>query len=138
MAFIVFDLETRIDKALLHEIEYPDSDQSDEALYEHYRQVLLHESQGRSSFVPLTYHVPISIGVGVINPDWSLASVETLAYTEPNMPHDPSGPGVPLDLFAPQAPQSFTPDAAWYERAMVERFWALVGTGATLSAPPPL
>ena len=78
MHFAIFDIETRIDKALLKAIYYPDEPMSEDEAYRKARQQTLEEQQGRSDFLPLSFHVPISIAVGSVNEQRILTSVEIL------------------------------------------------------------
>ncbi|MBI4641510.1 MAG: 3'-5' exonuclease, partial [Candidatus Tectomicrobia bacterium] len=76
MHFAIFDIETRIDKTLLKAIYYPDEPISDEEAYRRARQQTL-EEQG-SDFLPLSFHIPISIAVGNVNEQRILTSVDIL------------------------------------------------------------
>ncbi len=72
--FTIFDIETRIDKALLNRVFFANSGLSDSEAYERFRQ------EGRNAdFMPLTLHVPIAIAVGEVGDDYVLRSVESLA-----------------------------------------------------------
>ncbi len=83
MIYAVFDIETRIDKALVKSVYAPDDDVSERVAYEKVRAERLAESG--TDFLPLSFHVPISIAVGIVNSDATLVDVETLcadAYSE--------------------------------------------------------
>jgi predicted PolB exonuclease-like 3'-5' exonuclease len=73
MRFAVLDIETRIDKRLLHDALYPDLEIDEEQAYQR-----LSEELG-GGFFPTSLHVPISIAVGNVNEDHILESVENLA-----------------------------------------------------------
>ena len=77
MRYTVFDIETRIDKALVRAVFFPqDEELSDEDAYQQKRQQLL-ERQG-NDFFPLAFHVPVSIAVGQVDEARVLTAVETL------------------------------------------------------------
>jgi len=74
MSFLVFDIETRIDKALIRATEFAREEVSDEEAYRRAREA--RELQTGNDFLPLTYHVPISIVVGHVRGDHVLHGVE--------------------------------------------------------------
>lgn len=78
MSFLVFDIETRVDKALLRATQYSGLEISDEEAYERMRDQLRHESDGRSDFFPVTYHLPISIALVSAGDDYGFTAVEVL------------------------------------------------------------
>lgn len=78
MSLLVFDIETRIDKALLRATQFAGLAISDEEAYERMRDQLRHESGGRSDFFPVTYHVPISIALVGAGDDGGLPGIEVL------------------------------------------------------------
>jgi predicted PolB exonuclease-like 3'-5' exonuclease len=100
--WLVADIETRIDKALIRQTQYPDLDITDEDAYQRFRAQILEETQGRSDFLPVPYHVPISIAVGHVESGYALSHVYTI------------GPGHAT------------------EQSMVLDFWALLQDGPTL------
>jgi hypothetical protein len=60
MSFAIFDIETRIDKALIQSVMYPHEDVTEEEAYQRFRQQIREERDGRGDFLPLAFHVPIS------------------------------------------------------------------------------
>jgi hypothetical protein len=78
MSLLVFDIETRVDKALLRQTQFADLEIGDDEAYERMREQLRHESGGRSDFFPVTYHVPISIALVQAGDDCALQGVEVL------------------------------------------------------------
>lgn len=80
MSFAIFDIETRIDKRLVNDSQFRGRGLSDEAAYAELRQELV-DARG-TDFFPLSFHVPISIAVGLVAGDYSLQSVESLAESE--------------------------------------------------------
>lgn len=80
--YAVFDIETRVDKALLNRVFYRHAQLSDEAAYERFRQ----EQRG-GDFVSSTLHVPIAIAVGEVSDEHVLRSVESLALDDYSEEH---------------------------------------------------
>jgi predicted PolB exonuclease-like 3'-5' exonuclease len=78
MSFAIFDIETRIDKALIRAVMYPHEDLTEEQAYQRFRQRIIEERDGRSDFLPVAFHVPISIVVGNVNGNRILSAVEVL------------------------------------------------------------
>ena len=82
MSFLIFDIETRVDKALVRSTQYRAEEVSEQQAYERMRTELLDQSEGRSEFFPLSYHVPISIALGTAGTDHVLQHVEVLKADE--------------------------------------------------------
>lgn len=78
MSVLVFDIESRVDKALLRATQFRDLAISDDEAYERMRDQLRHETGGRSDFFPVTYHVPISIALVAAGSDCALREVTVL------------------------------------------------------------
>lgn len=78
MSFLVFDIESRVDKALLRETRYRGETLSDAQAFERFRDELRRDGDGRSDFVPLSYHVPVSIVFGVVDDGYLLTAIEEL------------------------------------------------------------
>ena len=78
MSLLVFDIETRVDKALLRATQFAGLEISDDEAYERMRDRLRYESDGRSDFFPVTYHVPISVALVSAGDDYGLSGVEVL------------------------------------------------------------
>lgn len=78
MSVLVFDIETRVDKALLRATQFAGLAIGDEEAYERMRDRLRHESDGRSDFFPVTYHVPISIALVSAGDDYACTGIEVL------------------------------------------------------------
>lgn len=107
-SFVVFDLETRVNKPLINATRYPHAGLTDETAYERYRQAL--QAERGSDFLPVLYHVPISIAVGTVGEGYQLQGVDTLAQEA-------------IDAQA---------DEDTITQQMVREFWDLVGEGHTL------
>jgi 3'-5' exonuclease len=76
MSILVFDMETRVDKALLRAVHYRGQALTDEEAYERMRDELRRETGGE--FFPLVFHVPISIALACAGDDDILHSLEVL------------------------------------------------------------
>jgi predicted PolB exonuclease-like 3'-5' exonuclease len=76
MPYAVFDIETRIDKGLVHSVYFPKEPLTDDEAYE--RVCAERIGQTGSNFLPLSFHVPISIAVGIVNAEAGLTGVETV------------------------------------------------------------
>ena len=82
MNFAIFDIETRIDKALIRSVMYPHDDVTEEEAYQRFRQQVSEERDNRSDFLPIAFHVPISIVVGSVTGNYALTAVEVLCAQE--------------------------------------------------------
>jgi 3'-5' exonuclease len=78
MSFAIFDIETRIDKALIRATMYPHEDLSEDEAYQRFREQVREERDGRSDFLPIPFHIPVSIVVGNVNGGYALTAVEVL------------------------------------------------------------
>jgi 3'-5' exonuclease len=78
MNFAIFDIETRIDKALIQSVMYPHEAITEEEAYRRFQQQIREERDGRSDFLPIAFHIPISIVVGNVTGDHVLTAVEVL------------------------------------------------------------
>lgn len=76
MTYAIFDIETRIDKELVKSVCYPNEGVSAQDAHERLRAERM--AGTGSDFLPISFHVPISIAVGTVNSDAMLANVETL------------------------------------------------------------
>lgn len=61
MRYLVFDIETRVDKALVKQIHDPENALTLEQAYDKARDQILERSGQQSDFFPLPYHIPIAI-----------------------------------------------------------------------------
>ncbi len=92
-AYIVLDTESVVDGALLSRVLYPSESLDPAAAIARYEAELRGEKPGEKPFIPVTFHVPVAVGVARVGKDYRL-----------------------LDLAALDAPR-FDP------RAMVKAFW---------------
>jgi predicted PolB exonuclease-like 3'-5' exonuclease len=91
MSFAIFDIETRIDKALIRTVIYPHEALTDEQAYQRFREQIIAEREGRSDFLPIPFHIPVSIVVGNVNGSRMLTAVEVLCaqhYSEEGIVHE--------------------------------------------------
>jgi predicted PolB exonuclease-like 3'-5' exonuclease len=77
LQYAIFDIETRIDKGLVNESQFRGRNLSDDQAYDELRRALVDERG--TDFFPLSFHVPVSIAVGLVSEDHQLQSVESLA-----------------------------------------------------------
>ena len=85
MHFTVFDVETRVDKALVRAVLHRDATLSDDEAYRRTRDELVARHPAGSDFFPVAFHLPVSIVVGDVNAARVLTSVQVLgleAYDE--------------------------------------------------------
>ncbi len=75
MSFLVFDMETRVDKALLRAVRHRGEVLSDAAAYERTRDDLRRDG---GDFFPLTFQVPISIALADVDDGYRLQRVDVL------------------------------------------------------------
>ena len=120
--YLIADIETRIDTALINATQFRGLDLTDELAYARYRDRLLNQSLGRSDFIPAIYHRPISIAVGPVGPAHELVDVYTLPLSDPSV--QTSFFDGTLDEVATGRRQR--------EHDMVEAFWTRVNAGYTL------
>ena len=74
--YLVFDIESIADGALVSKMRYPDQDLEPEDAIESYRQELLEKYD--SDFIPYTYQVPVSVAVGKVTADFRLIELVVL------------------------------------------------------------
>lgn len=80
MSFVVFDIETRIDKRLLRDTMFFGQELTEEEAYRRARAAL--SEQTGNDFLPLTYHVPVSIVTGRVGDDHVLREIEVARAEE--------------------------------------------------------
>lgn len=78
MSFLIFDIETRVDKALVNASLFRDQSLNDDEAYEQMREQLRSDSGGRSDFFPTPFHIPISIVIGCAGADYELRDLVIL------------------------------------------------------------
>jgi predicted PolB exonuclease-like 3'-5' exonuclease len=74
--FAIFDIETRIDKALVRSVLHRGSALGEEEAYARTREELV--ARSGSDFFPVAFHVPISIVIGDVGEDRALTAVHVL------------------------------------------------------------
>lgn len=85
VAGIVFDIESIVDGELVSRLQYPGEGLSAADAILRYKAELL-ESTGRD-FIPYTYHLPISLVVATVAPDYRLLNLTALDE-EQSRPHE--------------------------------------------------
>jgi len=76
MSFLFFDIETRVDKALLRATVMRGQAATDDEAYAAFREQLV--AEGGSDFVPLSFHIPVSIVLGSAGEDCVLREIDVL------------------------------------------------------------
>lgn len=77
-AYIIYDIETVPDGQLIADVLYPGQDLSPDEAITQQEQEVLKATDGRSSFVPLTFQYPVAIAVARVGPDFRLQKVAKL------------------------------------------------------------
>jgi predicted PolB exonuclease-like 3'-5' exonuclease len=78
MNYLIFDIETRVDKSLLRQILFPHESIDDEEAFRRAREQIRRETDGRSDFLAASFHVPVSIAFGCTSDDGVLDEVTVL------------------------------------------------------------
>ena len=78
MHFAIFDVETRIDKALVRAVLHRGEEIGDEEAYERTHAQIAARSRTGADFFPLAFHVPVSIVIGDVNDERVLTGVQVL------------------------------------------------------------
>lgn len=78
-AFLVFDIETVVDGRQVQRVRYPDEPGLSPAeAVARERARISEQTDGRSDFIPHTFHLPVSIAVATVAADFSLIAVKNL------------------------------------------------------------
>jgi predicted PolB exonuclease-like 3'-5' exonuclease len=78
-AYLIFDLESIVDGRLIQRVRYPDEPAlSPQEAVARQRVDLLAASNGRSDFIPHTFHLPVSIAIVKVAGDGSFMEAKTL------------------------------------------------------------
>lgn len=78
MPFLVFDVETRIDKVLVRAVLHRHAEIDVDEAYEQTRADIAARSRSGSDFLPHAFHVPVSIVVGEVDDERVLRDVRVL------------------------------------------------------------
>ncbi|HUE30934.1 MAG TPA: 3'-5' exonuclease, partial [Verrucomicrobiae bacterium] len=78
MRFAIFDVETRVDKALVRAVLHRHEEIGDEEAYERTRAQIVAHSRTGQDFFPLAFHVPVSVVMGDVNDERVLTGVQVL------------------------------------------------------------
>jgi predicted PolB exonuclease-like 3'-5' exonuclease len=77
-AYIVFDTESVVDGALLARVLYPGSDLAAEEAIARYEEEQEGNESPRGVFIPVSFHVPVAIGVARVGADFRLLDIAAL------------------------------------------------------------
>jgi predicted PolB exonuclease-like 3'-5' exonuclease len=77
--FAIFDIETRIDKALVKAVFHRHQDIGEEEAFQKTREQIIARSRSGSAFFPVAFHVPIAIVIADVDDDRVLTSVASVA-----------------------------------------------------------
>jgi predicted PolB exonuclease-like 3'-5' exonuclease len=100
--YLVFDIETRVDKSLVKQIYDPENVLTLDQAYDKARDQIIERSGQQSDFFPLPYHIPIAIATLQADENYRIRSLGCLG----------------IDRFS--------------EAELVARFWQIFDTAATL------
>jgi predicted PolB exonuclease-like 3'-5' exonuclease len=100
--YLVFDIETRVDKDLVKQIYDPENSLTLDQAYDKARDEILERSGQQSDFFPLPYHIPISIATLQADENYRIRGLGCLG----------------IDRFS--------------EAELVSRFWQMFESAATL------
>ncbi len=76
--YLVFDIETRVDKELVKEVYDPDNNLTLEQAYDAARDQLLERSGQQSDFFPIPFHIPIAISTLQADENYRIRSLGCL------------------------------------------------------------
>jgi len=76
--YLVFDIETRVDKALVKQIYDPEDTLTLEQAYDKARDEILERSGQQSDFFPLPYHIPIAVATLQADADYRIHALGCL------------------------------------------------------------
>ncbi len=74
--YIVYDTESVVDGAFLARVRFPEDALDPEEAVERARREQL--AEGKSDFIPVTFHVPVAIGVARVGADFRLQELKSL------------------------------------------------------------
>jgi 3'-5' exonuclease len=100
--YLVFDIETRVDKSLVKQIYDPENVLTLDQAYDKARDQIMERSSQQSDFFPLPYHIPIAIATLQADENYRIHSLGCLG----------------IDRFS--------------EAELVTRFWQIFDTATTL------
>jgi len=73
--YLVFDIETRVDKELVKQIHDPENTLTIDQAYDKARDELLERSNQQSDFFPIPYHIPIAIATLQADEDYRIRTL---------------------------------------------------------------
>ena len=78
--YLVFDIESVPDARLIRMVKYPGQDIDDSQAIKNFQDEVLANSQGVSSFIPVTFQYPVSICVAKIAEDFTMGEMVSLDF----------------------------------------------------------
>ena len=72
--YLVFDIETIVDDELVRKVNYPNESITPKEARQRY--AAERTATHKSDFIPITYHIPVSIAVAKISADFSLINLQ--------------------------------------------------------------
>jgi 3'-5' exonuclease len=76
--YLVFDIESVPDSALIKKVRYPDDDIDGLTAVKNFQDEVLALTNGASSFIPVTFQYPVSICVAKLREDFTLVDIVSL------------------------------------------------------------
>ena len=76
--YLVFDVESVPDPKLIKSVKYSDEDLSDNDAVKKFQDEILEASNGKSTFIPVTFQYPVSITVAKVLPDFKIEDIVSL------------------------------------------------------------
>jgi len=86
--YLVFDIETRVDKELVKRVHDPENTLTLDQAYDKARDTLLEKSNQQSDFFPIPFHLPIAIATLQADENYRIRSLGCLGadrYAEPEL-----------------------------------------------------
>ncbi len=77
-SYLVFDIETVPDAALIRSVRYPDEDINDVEAVERYRADIFTATNGASQFIPATFQLPVALCLARVRGDLTIESIASL------------------------------------------------------------
>jgi 3'-5' exonuclease len=80
--YLVFDIESVPDGALIRRVKYPDENLTDDEAIDKLKKEILTITDGSSDFIPVTFHLPLTVVVAKLDDQYRL--IELISLDEPN------------------------------------------------------
>ena len=76
--YLVFDIESVPDAALIRRVKYSDQDMDDVSAVRRYQEEILNNSGGTTFFIPATFQYPVSICIAKVKEDFTIDELVSL------------------------------------------------------------